>query len=70
LEKVFPYILAETGEADFWAPAIESMRTLLPKSGKMTESEAQAWVEEQQKASELGVFFGASNFYSYVLKRP
>jgi ubiquinone/menaquinone biosynthesis C-methylase UbiE len=70
LEKVFPYILAETGEADFWAPAIESMRTLLPKSGEMTEPEAQAWVEEQQEASELGVFFGASNFYSYVLKRP
>ena len=33
----FPYILAEVGKADFWAPAIESFRRLVPKSGAMTE---------------------------------
>jgi ubiquinone/menaquinone biosynthesis C-methylase UbiE len=70
LVKVFPYVLAETGKADFWTPGIESLRTLLPKSGEMSEPEAQAWVEEQLEASEQGVFFGASNFYGYVLKQP
>ena len=69
LVKVFPYVLAETGKADFWTPGIESLRTLLPKSGEMSEPEAQAWVAEQLEASEQGVFFGASNFYGYVLKR-
>ena len=41
----FPYILAEVGKADFWAPAIESFRRLVPKSGAMTEQEANAWAE-------------------------
>ena len=38
----FPYFLAEVGRADFWVPAIESFRRLVPKSGAMTEEEANA----------------------------
>jgi ubiquinone/menaquinone biosynthesis C-methylase UbiE len=69
LVKVFPYVLAEAGQADFWGPAIESLRTLLPKAGAMNETEAQAWADAQLEASEQGVFFGANNFYGYVLRR-
>jgi len=69
LVRVFPYVLAEAGQADFWVPAIESFRTLLPKAGAMSEPEAQAWADAQLEASEQDVFFGASNFYGYVLKR-
>jgi len=29
----FPYIVADVGKADFWAPAIESFRRLVPKVG-------------------------------------
>ena len=68
--KIFPYVLTEMGQADFWMPGIQSLRTLLPKSGEMSEQEAKTWVEGQLEASERGIFFGSSNFYGYVLKRP
>jgi ubiquinone/menaquinone biosynthesis C-methylase UbiE len=70
LVATFPYILAEVGKADFWAPAIESFRRLLPKAGVMTDEEANAWAEGLQSDSANGVFFGASNYYGYVIRRP
>jgi ubiquinone/menaquinone biosynthesis C-methylase UbiE len=66
----FSYILAEVGKADFWAPAIESFRRLVPKSGIMTEEEADVWAEGLRLDSVAGVFFGASNYYGYVARRP
>ena len=66
----FPYVLAEVGQADFWAPAIESFRRLLPKSGVMTEQETDACAEGLRSDSVEGIFFGASNFYGYVARRP
>jgi ubiquinone/menaquinone biosynthesis C-methylase UbiE len=70
LVATFPYIVAEVGKADFWAPAIESFRRLLPKSGVMTEQEADAWADGLRIDSVDGVFFGASNYYGYVARRP
>jgi ubiquinone/menaquinone biosynthesis C-methylase UbiE len=66
----FSYILAEIGKADFWAPAIESFRRLLPQSGLMTEAQMNAWANARLQESTEGVFFGASNYYSYVARRP
>ncbi len=70
LVKSFPYVLAEVGQADFWVSAIESFRKLIPKSGAMTEQEAETWADMILKTSEDGTFFGASNYYGYVLQRP
>ena len=70
LVTVFPYVLAEVGNADFWVPAIESFRKLMPTAGAMTEAEANAWAERLIQASESGLFFGASNYYAYVLRKP
>jgi len=64
----FPHILAEIGKGDFWLPAIESFEKLAPKSGAMSEAEARA--EALFEDSEAGVFFGASNYYGYVARRP
>jgi hypothetical protein len=66
----FPYIVAEVGQADFWAVSIESLRRLVPKSGAMSEQEANAWAEGLLRDSAAGVFFGASNYYGYVARRP
>jgi ubiquinone/menaquinone biosynthesis C-methylase UbiE len=66
----FFHVLAEAGKADFWASGIESFRRLIPKSGVMTEAEADAWAESLRRDSEAGVFFGASNYYGYVARRP
>jgi len=65
-----PYIMAEVGEGDFWLSAIDSFERLAPKSGAMTEAEATSWAEALYKASDEGVFFGASNYYTYIARRP
>ena len=66
----FPYVMAEMGRADYWVAGLESFRTLLARSGAMTEAEANAFVDAQLAASDQGTFFGASNYFGYVLKRP
>jgi ubiquinone/menaquinone biosynthesis C-methylase UbiE len=65
----FSYVVAEVGRADFWEPAIRSFVKLLPKAGAMTEPEAAAWAAAMFRRSEQGIFFGASNYYSYVAAR-
>lgn len=65
----FPYVLAEVGRADFWLSGIEVYRRLVPKAGTMSEHEANAWAGDLLRDAENGVFFGASNFYSYVARR-
>jgi hypothetical protein len=64
------HVLAEIGHAEFWRAGIEVYRRLLPQSGTMAAAEADAWAESLLRDSEAGVFFGASNYYSYVAQRP
>lgn len=69
LVETFPYVLAEVGKADFWVPAIESFRKLVPQSGMLGSEEINSWADARLKDSENGTFFGASNFYGYVARR-
>lgn len=66
----FAYVVADIGRADFYAGAIQSLPRLLPRSGAMSALEAQSWVETMQRRSEEGIFFAATNYYSYVARRP
>jgi ubiquinone/menaquinone biosynthesis C-methylase UbiE len=68
--KTFPYIMAEVGGGDFWLSAIDSFEKLAPKSGAMTEAEATSWANALHEASDEGVFFGASNYYTYIARWP
>jgi ubiquinone/menaquinone biosynthesis C-methylase UbiE len=70
IEQSFAYVLTEVGQADFWESSVRSLGALLPKAGAMTQEQADAWVASQVRASEEGVFFGTSNYYGYVLRRP
>ncbi len=63
------YVVADIGRADFWAPSVTSFRVLLPKAGTMTEAEANAFVDELERASAENRFFAACNFYTYVAQR-
>jgi hypothetical protein len=36
----------------------------------MTEAEATSWANALLKASDKGVYFGASNYYTYTARRP
>jgi ubiquinone/menaquinone biosynthesis C-methylase UbiE len=66
----FSYVLSEAGAASFWSSAIEAYRKLVPKSGVMSEDEANAWAAALRRDSDEGVFFGSSNYYAYVARRP
>jgi hypothetical protein len=56
---------------DFWRSSLISQRVLLPKAGVMTEVEANALVDQLERASAENRFFGASNFYTYIAQaRP
>ena len=66
----FSYVLSEVGTARFWSSAIETYRRLIPKAGVMTEEEANAWAAALRSDSDAGVFFGSSNYYAYVARRP
>jgi SAM-dependent methyltransferase len=63
------YLVADIGSTDFWAPALTSLRVLLPKAGAMTESAAMAFVDDLERASAEKRFFGACNFYTYIGRR-
>jgi len=69
LTASFAHVVADIGRADFFAPGLQALARLLPKSGAMSESEARAWVDAMLRRSEEGTYFGASNFYSYVAVR-
>lgn len=68
--RTFPYIMAEVGEGEFWLSGIDSFEKLAPKSGAMSEAEATSWAKALHEASDGGVFFGASNYYTYIVRRP
>jgi hypothetical protein len=36
----------------------------------MSEAQAAAWAQDMLERSERGAFFGATNFYSYVARKP
>lgn len=48
---------------------IASFRVLLPKVGVMSEAEADAFVDGQDRASAENRFFGASDFHTYMARR-
>jgi ubiquinone/menaquinone biosynthesis C-methylase UbiE len=64
------HVLSEIGKADFWASAIEAYRKLVAKAGVMSEREANGWAEALHRDSDAGIFFGSSNYYAYVARRP
>ncbi len=66
LVAAFPHVIADVGRMDYWASSIQSMTRLLPKSGAMTNAQAEAWAANMSRRSEEGTFFGACNFYGYI----
>jgi hypothetical protein len=69
LVTTFPHAVAEMGTADFWLSAIDSVRRILPKAGTLSEDEAEEWTQRLRSDSEEGIFFGAGNYYSYVVQK-
>lgn len=68
--RCFAHVIADVGRMDYWGPAVESFRKVLPKAGAMSQAEADAWAATLRARSERGIFFAASNYYSYVAMKP
>ena len=67
--EVFANVIADVGRAAYWQSAVEGWRKLGPASGLASAEAADDWADAQLRYSDTGVFFGASVFYGYVLRR-
>jgi len=67
--NVFPNMITDVGEADFWRSAVDAFRRLGPRSGLISQDAANAWADDQLRASDDGVFFASSNYYGYVMEK-
>ncbi len=70
LIDAYPSIVADIGRADFFAAALASFRVLLPKAGLLNVEQTNNYIDGLEKASAERRFFGASNFYTYIARRP
>jgi ubiquinone/menaquinone biosynthesis C-methylase UbiE len=64
------YVLSEIGASSFFASAIATFPKLLPLSGIVDGPTAQRLVDIQRQNMADQTFFGAVNFYWYLLRRP
>ena len=69
VEKSFSYLLSEIGTARFFASMFPSLPVLLPRTGQADEATTRRWVGQQEGYARDGTFFGAINFYTYMLRR-
>lgn len=67
VRKSFSYLLSEIGSAGFFTDMLPSLPVLLPRTGQADETVTRRWVEQQQGYARDGTFFGAVNFYTYML---
>ena len=68
VHRSFGHVLSEIGYADFFAGALASMPVMMPRAGIADEATVREWVAEQNRYAEEGTFFGAINFYTYLLR--
>ena len=64
------YVLSEIGTASFFASSMSTYHVLLPLAGHRDAASVNQLVEIQRQNIADGSFFGAINFYTYLLRRP
>ena len=71
LEIVSPraMVYAEMGIGGFWKNAAELFGPVLRRSGLVPSTVVDEWLTYQERAVEERTFFGASNYYTYLLRR-
>ncbi|MGK9171373.1 methyltransferase domain-containing protein [Inquilinus limosus] len=63
------WLAMDIGQADVTAPGLPSLRVLLPRTGAMTQSEADAYVDGLERASAENRFFGGYALYACIATR-
>jgi SAM-dependent methyltransferase len=63
-------LYADIGASGFWLNAAQSYGTLLARSGLLPEAVVDDWRTFQIRSVAENTFFGASNYYTYLTRRP
>ena len=63
-------LYADIGSGRFWVSAAESYGALLARSGLLPPEVVDDWRAFQAGRSHDNTFFGASNYYTYLARRP
>jgi ubiquinone/menaquinone biosynthesis C-methylase UbiE len=63
-------LYADIGGSRFWVGATESYGVLLGRSGLLPQELVDDWRAFQAQAAADNAFFGASNHYTYLTRRP
>jgi hypothetical protein len=61
---------ADIGTGGYFANFVEAFAPLLAGSGLLPDEDVARWRAWQAQALAEGTFFGASNFYAYLARRP
>ena len=60
------HVYAEAGSGRFMLSLAETYAPLAASTGALPDSDVEAWLDDQRRASEDGTFFAACNYYAYV----
>jgi hypothetical protein len=63
-------LYANIGSSRFWVGATESYGVLLARSGLLPRALVDDWRAFQVQSVADNTFFGASNYYTYLTRRP
>jgi ubiquinone/menaquinone biosynthesis C-methylase UbiE len=63
------HVYAEAGSGRFMLSLAETYAPLAASTGALPDSDVEAWLDDQRRASEDGTFFAACNYYAYVATR-
>jgi ubiquinone/menaquinone biosynthesis C-methylase UbiE len=63
-------LYAEIGSSCFWVSAADSYGMLLARSGHLPDEVVDDWRAFQARSASENTFFGASNYYTYLTRRP
>jgi SAM-dependent methyltransferase len=70
LTSATPHAYADIGSASFFLNMAQSYAPLAAGAGALSVDDADAWLAGLRDAAEHGTFFGASNYYTYIARRP
>jgi SAM-dependent methyltransferase len=70
LEEAAAHAYADIGGGGFFANVVETFGPILVGADLLPAAEVERWRQWQVQALAEGVFFGASNFYTYLARRP
>jgi SAM-dependent methyltransferase len=63
-------LYADIGSGSFWANAAEAYSAVMSRAGRLPPAVVEEWRAFQAQSALDNTFFGASNYYTYLARRP